>query len=191
MAEWRESLNISRFPFRSSSRISTTLTEAKSPIASLCCNLASGKNLSVNLAKRYLSLLALRYDSISGEADPRITAALVIPANCIDTSRAWYLGLDSFCLYVHSCSSSITTSPRSGWGANTAPLEPITTPYSPSRIFHHWSNLSPRESPLCITAISPGNRDANLSMVWGVRAISGTRTSAFFPCSKQCWTESK
>ena len=40
----------------------------------------------------------------------------------------WYRGTASCCLYVHSCSSSMISRPRSGCGAKTALREPTTTP---------------------------------------------------------------
>ena len=85
------------------------------------------------------------------------------------------------CIRDRSCSSSIMIMLRSFTGANIADLAPITIFALFSFILSHSSCLSPIDNLLCNTAIcSFPNLYINLSSIWGVNDISGTRTIADF-----------
>ena len=86
-------------------------------------------------------------------------------------------------MYVDSCSSSTTISPKFPHGANTADRAPMTTRASPRRMRRHSSKRSPALSRECSTAATAPNRARNHMTICGVRAISGTRIMADFPCT--------
>ena len=66
-------------------------------------------------------------------------------------------------------------------GAKRADLAPTTILASPLCILLHSSYLSPLESLLCRMAIILPNLAKNLSVICGVKEISGTSIIAFFP----------
>ena len=72
-------------------------------------------------------------------------------------------------------------SPTLSSGAKTADRAPMTTRTSPLRILRHSSYRSPGESREWSTAASSPNRERNQQTIWGVSAISGTRTIAVLP----------
>ena len=116
------------FPDLSSSRISVTVT---SGILTLLY-------LSVSFISRYMPSSLLLYVATDGVALPSIRTPL-LSLSCrrfTDTSTVSYLGVWSD-LYVDSCSSSTTISPRCSSGANTADLAPMTISTLPSLIFFH------------------------------------------------------
>ena len=65
---------------------------------------------------------------------------------------------------------------------------PCSRPGTPSTT-GRTARLSVR--PLCRTAMLRGNRDANRSIVWGVRAISGTMIMTPRPRRMHCWAASR
>ena len=90
-----------------------------------------------------------------GVAVPSSRRALCCLHLCLAISLASYFGVISD-LYELSCSSSTTIAPSFLKGANTAERAPTATSTEPSRIFSHWSNFSPMDNLLWITAtLSP------------------------------------
>jgi len=118
-------------------------------------------------------------------AEPSTTGAATRFARMMATSRAWYRGDRRFLNEV-SCSSSMTMSPRWGTGAKTATWVPTTTSARPWRMSRHSRCRSVSLRSLWRTATRL-NRWRKRWMVWGVRAISGTRTMA---CRPQATTSS-
>ena len=133
-------------------------------------------------SSRNLPVCALCQLSSDGVALPSTHTAPLICARMIATSRAWYRGASSDCLYVPSCSSSTMIAPRSCTGANTLERAPTTMRFAPLRSARHASNRSPSESAECSTATRSPKWLRKRATVCGVSAISGTSTIAPRPC---------
>ena len=117
-----------------------------------------------------------------GVALPKTATAPSRAARFAATVRASYRGSDS-CLYEESCSSSTQMTPSSATGANTADRAPTTMRASPRAMRSRSSRRSASDSAECRIAIRSPNRAVKRPTVWGVSAISGTRTIAPRPRS--------
>ena len=85
-------------------------------------------NLSERDTRPYLLLVALKYVSTEGVAEPSSVLAPCMDASTIAASRALYLGAGSYCLKEASCSSSTITRPSCANGRNIEDLTPRLVP---------------------------------------------------------------
>ena len=90
-----------------------------------------------------------------------------------------------------SCSSSTTTSPRSGNGRNSADRAPTTTGAPPSATARHVVRRVRDDRSLCQTAGATPNRRMNRSSHCDDSAISGSSTSACRPAATHSATASR
>src|ERR1700729_1061145 len=118
--------------------------------------------------------------SIDGVAEPKITGTSALRARMTARSRAEYRK-PSCCLYEGSCSSSTTIKLSRGSDVNTAERVPMTIRAAPLCAARHASRRSLSVRPEWTTATPALKRRRKRSTSCGVRAISGTSTSAWPP----------